>query len=73
MRKIKHEDLTITVNDTQEIKDHVFDLLLTYIVENRVLSGETVYQSDRFSETIYEFMADIVDDVLKLNVKYDDD
>jgi hypothetical protein len=72
-KTIKIEDAVIEYEDTQEVRDAVFERVMEYFNEFGCWRGEIIHQSD--DPIIYapNVMSDIADDIIKFEYIYDDE
>jgi hypothetical protein len=69
MRKVKTENYEVGFDDSQEIKDRVFDALIEFYCKHEAFSGEVIMQSDDPQIYATELLAEIADDII--NFEYD--
>lgn len=62
--KTKYGDI-VTYNDTQEIRDAVFERVMKYFIEHEAFFGESIHQSDDPIIDAPNVMSDIADDIIK--------
>ena len=62
--KTKYGDI-VTYNDTQEIRDAVFERVMKYFIEHEAFFGESIHQSDGPIIDAPNVMSDIADDIIK--------
>ena len=72
IRTIKRNDVTITFEETEELKQQVYDQVLNFFLEVDAFCGETIMQSDTPQIEAPVFLSDIADDIFKFDVEYDD-
>lgn len=60
-RTIETKDFIIKFEETEKMRDEVFEKLLDYYVRNEAFSGESVEQSDHCQIEACELLSDIVD------------
>jgi len=58
---------------TQDKREAVVDAVEAWLIKMGAFHGETIQQSDRCAEKLPEFMADLVDDIIKPKVDWDDE
>ncbi len=63
--KIETENYIAEFNDSQEIKEKVFQKVLEYFKEHEAFSGESILQSDNPIIEAPHVMAEIADDIIK--------
>lgn len=73
MKTIKSEDYVVTLDDSQEAKDRVFETLLDWFVKVEMYSGESLGQSDTTYIEAPELLAKIAEKGFKFNVKWTED
>lgn len=71
--KIEKPSCTVTIDDTPEMREEVFKRVVGFFVEHEVFSGESVMQCDAPQLAGPEFLADMVDEVLKPDVEWHDE
>jgi len=64
-------DMIATYNDTQELRDKVFNKVMAWFTKNSFSTGESM-QNDNFSIEAPEIMADILDDIICFETKWVD-
>lgn len=72
-RTIEKEEIRITFDETEELKQAVYDRVLKFFVDMESFCGESIMQSD---DPIIEapiVMSDIADDLFKFDVEYIED
>lgn len=63
---------TVTFDDSRETRDRVFDMLIeNYYARLCSFSGESIMQDDESISDAPDILADIADDILKFDVRYD--
>lgn len=67
------EDLTVTYEDTPEIREKVFNKVIEYYVQNQAFAGEVISQSDDCIIDAPGVLCDIADNILKFDAKWNDD
>ncbi|MCK5601995.1 hypothetical protein KAR91_09005 [Candidatus Pacearchaeota archaeon] len=72
MREISGECFKVSFNDSDEVRDAVFEKVLEYFEEYECFCGESIMQSD--DPIIYapHYMSQIADDIIKFNVEWED-
>ena len=60
-------------NDSQEVKDKVFEKLLEYFKEYEAFCGDSICQMDNPQIYAPVYLAEIADDIIEFEVDYDDD
>ena len=69
--KARTENATITYEDTPEIRDKVFQMVLDFFLDYEAFSGESVVQNDEPTINAASVLGDIAD-FLKFKVKWKD-
>lgn len=72
-KEIKIEDATIEYEDSQEIRDRVFERVMEYFNEFQCYSGESIHQSDDPLIFAPNVMSDISDEIIKFKYIYDEE
>lgn len=66
--------LIIEINDDVETRNLLYDKLLEFFLQNSAAcSGEGLYQSDSAQVNSLEIIAEIADNILEIETKYEDD
>ena len=73
MRIIETDDMLVKFDDSQAIKDAVFEAVINWYKEVEAFSGESIMQNDEPQLTAAEKLAGIADDIIKFDVQYKDD
>ena len=75
MKKIvmDSEDRTVTVKNTKEKREHVFNAIVKWFKEHDQFSGEGIQQSDDCNISATDLLSTIVDDIIKFKEVYKDD
>jgi len=71
--KIYDGDVTVTYEDTPEVRDKVFERVLEYVKKYNASSGESIHQDDDCIIYAPVVLSDIVDDILEMEWKDEDD
>ena len=71
--KIETGDFIVRFDDSQVVKDEVFDALIKWYMEMEAFSGESIMQADEPQLTAAEKLSDIADDIIKFDVQYKGD
>jgi hypothetical protein len=69
LKQIKIEDATVEYEDTQEIRDAVFERVMAYFNEYECYSGEIIHQSDDPQIYAPSVMSDIADEIIAFRWK----
>ena len=72
-KRLEPDDCIVTYNDDEKTRKAVFDAVIKLFVEHTSFDGESIIQSDWASIDGPEFLADLADDILKFDVKYEDE
>ncbi len=72
MPVIQYSDHSVSYDDSQEIKNAVFDRLMVYFNEMEAYCGDTIAQSDKCQENMVELLCVIADKIIKFDVKWED-
>lgn len=73
MKEYKFKYGTVKVNDSQKIKDAVFDKLIKdYYIKYGSFTGESIMQSDDPQIYAAELLSNIADDIIKFKVDWKD-
>lgn len=67
------EDAFVTYEETEEIKDTVFDFLISFFRKYEFFNGETLYQCDEGQIESPSVLAELLDNVFKFDVNYKDE
>lgn len=69
--KIEFPGYEVTFDDSQEMKDKVFDCLIEWYKKHEAFHGECIQQSDRCLENAPDILAKIADDIIKFDEKWE--
>ena len=72
-RTIQKEEIRITFNETEELKQAVYDRALKFYLDMESFCGESIMQSDDPQIEAPITMSDIADDLFKFDVEYIED
>jgi len=73
MSKVELSDnITVTYQDTPDVRKEVFRKVMEYYIKHQVFNGETILQSDEPMIEAPYTLADIADNILKFTVEYND-
>ncbi len=72
MRKITTKDYTVSFEDTQEMRDAVFERVIAFYMKHEAFSGESIMQCDGPQIDAPDLLADLADETLKFHVKWKD-
>ena len=61
----------VTFDDSQEMKDKVFDRLIDWYIEQEAFHGECIQQSDRCVMDAPNILSEIADDIIKFDAKWE--
>ena len=67
------DDMSISYDETVEVKEAVFRKLIDWYKEQELFSGESICQSDRGYEHGVVVLGEIADDIIKFDLKYDEE
>ncbi len=70
MPTLQFDDYTVTYEDSQEIKDKVFERVMEYYRKHEQFIGEGIMQCDDPIIDAPNVLADIADDIIQFKVKY---
>lgn len=70
--KLEFDDFTIEFNQTDELKEAVFERVMQYFKEHESFSGESIVQSDDPTIDAPYVMADIADRICKFKFEWND-
>lgn len=73
IKEIKFKYSTVKVEITEEKKDAIIERILQYCKENKCTSGEKLHQDDDCIIDAPCVLSDIIDDILKFEIEYDDE
>lgn len=69
--KVKDEDLKVSFDDTPELRDAVFEKVISFFEKHESFHGEAIMQSDDPQIYAPQLMADLADDIIKFELKYE--
>ncbi len=69
MRTRKMESGTATYHDSQEVKNAVFEKIISWLIKYEISSGMSIMQGDDAYMSAPELLAEIVDDILEFDIK----
>jgi len=72
-REIIRRDMIITFEETEELKQAVYDRVLKFYLDMEAFSGESIMQSDNPQMEAPILLSDIADGLFQFDVKYNDD
>lgn len=72
MLLFRGSDYSVTVNVTDEMKSKTFDAIFEWMKKHEYFNGESI-QCDDFVISAPDLISDIIDDIIKPEVKYDED
>lgn len=67
--KINRYGYSVNIPESVKIREEVFEAIIDWMVKNSAYSGESIMQSDSCLITASELLADIVDDIIKPEIK----
>ena len=65
-------NITVTYQDTPEIRKEVFRKVMEFYIKYQVFNGETILQADTPMIEAPHMLAEIADNILKFEVNYED-
>lgn len=65
-------DVTVTYQDTPEIREKVIQRILQYCKDNNCSSGEQLHQNDECILSAPEVLSDIIDDIMLFEANHND-
>ena len=68
MKKIVYEDFIVSYDDSDEVKNAVFERVMAYFIEHQAFHGESIHQMDNTIIDAPSVMSDICDDIIKFDV-----
>lgn len=68
-KEIEHDDFITTYEETEEIKQKVFDAVMKYFKDHEAFCGEVIMQDDNCQINAPSVFADIADDIIKFQTK----
>lgn len=71
-KKIEFGDFSVTYNETQEIKDAVFERVVNFLKEVQSFSGECIAQNDDAIINSHYIFCEIADEIIKFNFEWKD-
>lgn len=72
MPVIQYSDRSVSYDDSQEVKNAVFQKVLDWFNEQEAYSGESIAQSDGCQIAMSELLETIADKIIKFDVKWQD-
>jgi len=69
MKEFKTEFYNVKYLENQEIKDAVFNAIVEWCKKHELFAGECIMQSDAGTIEAAPLLADIVDDIIKFEVR----
>lgn len=70
--KIKKEDYIAIIKDSVKVREEVFEAIIDWMIENNAYAGEVVMQSDKCVIGAPQLLSNIIDDIIKPEVKYNE-
>lgn len=67
--KITRETFNVTIPELVKIREEVFEAITDWMIKHGAYSGEHVMQCDRCVIGAPELLADIIDDIIKPEIK----
>jgi len=62
------EDCIVRFSDSKEVRNKVFDAVITWCFEYELFSGECIHQCDSGQIEAPDLLSNIVDDIIKFDV-----
>ena len=72
MKTIELNEFTVSYDDSQETKDSVFEAVIAFYKKHESFSGEEICQCDGPVIDAHSHLANIADDIIKFDVKWND-
>ncbi len=72
IKKVVLRDCKVSFSDDQEVRDKVFYRLIDWYLGHESFSGESIMQCDIPMVDAPNILADIVDKIIKFDVKWDE-
>jgi hypothetical protein len=63
------EDFVVEYDDSEQVRDRVFNRLMEFLHEHNLYNGEVILQSDSIQLDAPDFLADLIDNVIQFEVK----
>jgi hypothetical protein len=73
LKKTKFDDFEVSFEETNDIRNKVYEAVLNFLIEKNAFSGEVIMQSDDCLIESPQIIAKIADDIFKFKVKYDEE
>ena len=70
MLLLESEERIVLVDNSDEVKQKVFDELMKYFMKHDAFSGEVICQSDNCIIEATDVLANIADNIIKFKVNY---
>lgn len=71
--EVQDGDAILTYEETDEIKQQIFDRVMKYFLEHNSFYGESIMQSDNPIIDAPNVLAEIADDIMKFKVEMKDE
>jgi hypothetical protein len=73
LRMIVQDDMTVTFEETDELKSQVYEKVLQFFLDMGAFSGESIMQSDDPQLEAPELLSDLADYHFRFQVEYHED
>ena len=73
MKEIKLEHVTVSFDDSPEMKSKVFDRVVEFFTKHKAFRGEVIMQSDNPLIDAPNVLSDIADDVINFKEDFHDE
>jgi len=70
MIEIRNNERVVRYNDSDEVKDKVFQRVIQFCIEHDSFIGESIAQSDNPSIDAAPTLCEIVDDIIQFDVEW---
>ncbi len=70
MKTIETDYASVTYDDSNEMRDKVFERVMQYFIDNKAFSGESIYGMDNPQSDAIETMSQLADDVIQFDVDW---
>lgn len=72
MKTIKTDNYVVTIDDSQEVKDAIFERLIKFGLQHDAWTGESIFQSDEPNIDSVSVMCEIFDDIMKSDITWNE-
>ena len=69
---ISNKNIEITYQKTPEVMKEVFEKIVQFCLKHESFTGESIMQSDEPQIELPDLLSEIIDDIIKFKVKYND-